>query len=123
MAMTEVKDDPYTRLARSFAHKHDLTGVDVDEQWEVVQEEIRELEDAFNEWQAASAADQMFGGSNGPHALDDLTEEMADVLFTVHLLGEMLEINLRDRYIEKAKYNLQKSTERDENGKITDDAA
>lgn len=118
-----MNDDPYTRLAGAFRDKHELTADDIDAQWNVVQEEIDEMLDAFTERHATEAA-AMFGAGDAPteEATEDLAEEMADVLFTIHLTARMLGIDLRSAYIEKAKKNLEKSTERDENGKITDDA-
>ena len=46
---------------------------------------------------------------------------MADAVFTIHLLAHLAGVNLRREFIEKANYNLEKSGQRDESGKIIDD--
>lgn len=115
-----MRDDPYSRLAGAFADKHGLTSDDVESQWDVVEEEIEELEEAYEMWSLFLETDGAY--KPDPGAERDLAEEMADVLFTVHLLARMIGIDLRSEYVQKSLYNLEKSPDRDGNGKITDDA-
>lgn len=109
--------DLYQRYVSQFADNNDLDHRDIDSQWLVVEEEIEEMQSAFEQWR---------GEAEIPIAdadlKEDLREEMIDVLFTIHLAGWMLGLDLRDAFVQKASYNLGKSGERDENGKIIDDA-
>jgi NTP pyrophosphatase (non-canonical NTP hydrolase) len=50
-----------------------------------------------------------------------VAEEAADALITVHILCELIGIDIADAYKKKMRYNLTKSGERDENGKVVDD--
>jgi NTP pyrophosphatase (non-canonical NTP hydrolase) len=108
--------DEYQRLTEEFATNNDLEPEDAPQQWEVVEEEFEELEEAFS-------AFEPWSDTGAPPAWrESLAEEMADAVFTIHLLARMLNIDLRREFIEKANYNLEKSGQRDESGKIIDDA-
>lgn len=105
---------------RRFAEKHDLDIENIEEQWDVVEEEIQELERAWaglwnegnDDWESVE----------GTQALDAWAEEAADVVFTLFLAAEMLDVDLHEVYAEKAQYNLKKTPSKDENGKVIDDA-
>ena len=51
----------------------------------------------------------------------DMAEEMADVLVTMHVMADMLGIDLKKAYDLKMDYNLEKTAEKDDSGKVTDD--
>lgn len=104
--------DIYQDHATDFAEKNGLNSGDSFSQMEVCREEIEELDELLKTilWK------DVFAVSN-----DSLAEEMADVIFTVHLLADLLDIDLRRHYCAKARYNLLKTATRDANGKITDD--
>lgn len=117
--------DLYQRLTEKFRQQNDLDAADITTQWSVVEEEIDEMNEEFKTlrkehiphfgsdgWKAAA----------GNPPVERLAEEMVDAIYTIHLAARMLDIDLRERYREKAEYNLEKSGERDENGKIIDDA-
>lgn len=94
--------DMYREMVALFKEKHRLTIADADQQFEVVKEEMDELIEAVEND-------------------EDVLEECADVLFTVFLYCELYSFDVRSMYMKKAAYNLQKSTNRDEDGKVTDD--
>lgn len=112
--------DIYQRYVSQFAEMNDLDYTDIESQWLVVEEEIEEMEDAYDNW--IKIWDHSRDPATHPDILSDLAEEMADAIYTIHLAAWMLDIDLREEFIEKASYNLGKSGERDENGKIIDDA-
>jgi len=117
--------DMYQRLVQEFASNNDLEPEDAPSQWGVVEEEFEEMRAEFEELRFEHIPE--FGSDGwdaaaGNEPLDSLAEEMADAIFTIHLLARMLDIDLRREFIEKANYNLEKSGQRDENGKIIDDA-
>lgn len=115
--------DLYERRTNEFARKNDLDSSDARSQWDVVQEEIEEFEEAWERVEPWLPEDDPLSPELlSEPSLDDLEEEAADVVFTVFLLADLLGMDLRKRFDEKSRYNLQKSGERDENGKIIDDA-
>lgn len=95
--------DMYREMAALLKEKHRLTVVDADQQFEAVKEEMDELVEAVED--------------DG-----DVLEECADVLFTIFLYCELYGFDVRTMYMKKAAYDLQKTTIRDESGKVTDDA-
>jgi NTP pyrophosphatase (non-canonical NTP hydrolase) len=111
--LTDMRVDKgeYTYLARRFAAQNSMGqhmdgfSRDAFDQYEVYEEELDEFEIAFHV------------GSNG-----SVVEEMADVMITLFLLAEIMNINIGEAYNRKMNYNLGKSPERDKNGKITDDS-
>jgi NTP pyrophosphatase (non-canonical NTP hydrolase) len=105
--------DEYQRLVQEFASENNLGQSDIDSQWSVVEEEIEEMFEAFEAYRYTMDA---------AGAREALAEEMADAIFTIHLLAHLAGVNLRREFIEKANYNLEKSGQRDESGKIIDDA-
>jgi NTP pyrophosphatase (non-canonical NTP hydrolase) len=104
----------YSRKTREFASNNDLDGSDISSQWEVVKEELKEMAEEFERAEPHLPDGEIAKGALG--------EEMADAVFTIHLLAHLAGINLRDAFREKADYNLEKSGQRDESGKIIDDA-
>lgn len=106
-----MKDDTeYTYMAERYSEEMRLgqgsTGFSADafNHFSVFIEETDELEDA------------MLNGSVG-----DVAEEAADVLITVFVLADIMNIDISSAYNEKMLYNIQKSGEKDENGKVIDD--
>jgi len=116
----EHGDGLYTRKTREFASNNDLDESDIPSQWEVVKEELREMADAYSEFEGLARTTAE--GAAMQSTRSSLAEEMADAVFTIHLLAHLAGVNLREEFREKADYNLEKSGERDENGKIIDDA-
>jgi NTP pyrophosphatase (non-canonical NTP hydrolase) len=106
-----TKDAEYTFMAHRFNRLNDagFDGYPFSDncraQFDVFQEEVDELEQAFEE--------------SDYHAVK---EEMADVLVTIFVLADRMDIDIDAAYEAKMLYNLSKSGERDENGKIMDDA-
>lgn len=109
--------DIYQRMTEAFRMKHGMGGSidEIENQYNVILEEIEEFEEVMDNL----IEDRKHGGLfEGEY---ELAEEMADTIYTIHLMANMLNINLNKVFKEKASYNLQKSTERDESGKVTDD--
>lgn len=102
----------YHTYAQLFVDKHDFEGrSDLETHWQKVQEEFRELDDEVDEY------------IYGPEGVADVDGELADVIHALFVLGQMLDdVDVRSAFELKAEYNLQKSTERDERGFVTDDA-
>lgn len=101
----------YRYLARRFIEEMDSYGYGPgrsersDAQFEVVQEEFEEFEEAYE------------SGSDG-----ELAEEVADCLVTLFVISEMMELDISEAYERKMEYNLEKTGERDMSGKIVDNA-
>jgi len=117
--------DEYQRLTDEFASNNNLEPEDAPSQWDVVEEELEEMEQEFLSLKYDHIPE--FGSDGwataaGEEPLEPLAEEMADAIFTIHLLAHLAGVNLREEFREKADYNLEKSGQRDENGKIIDDA-
>ncbi len=106
-----TRDAEYTYLAHRFnrvngvSHTGPKFGDDQVAQLEVLLEEVDELEDAF------------FSTN-----YDETKEEIADVLVTAFVLADRMDIDIDTAYQRKMEYNLQKSGERNQDGKIIDDA-
>lgn len=106
--MTERAD--CTFLAQRFNEQMDLEGDtngfsdESDAQHDVVVEEFEEYIEAY---------------INGD--LEKVAEEMADVLVTIFIQADRMGVDIDEAYQRKMEYNLQKSGERDENGKVVDD--
>jgi len=93
----------------------------VDAQWQVADEEFDELDEEVEAFlQAHEATDNEHVTVHDAH-YDRLAEEIADVLVTIHVLADMLDIDARKAYEKKMEYNMNKSGDKDENGKVTDD--
>ena len=117
--------DVYQRFTEEFATNNDLEPEDAPQQWGVVLEELDEMRIEFEELRFEHIPEfgsDGWGVAAGNEPVEPLAEEMADAVFTIHLLARMLDIDLRREFIEKANYNLEKSGQRDEKGKIIDDA-
>ena len=110
----------YSRKTREFLDKHDLDESDIPAHWKVIEEEIDEFKEAFEEFEYLETTTAE--GAAMQSVRSSLAEEMADVVFTIHLLAHLSGIDLRQQFREKADYNLQKSGQRNEEGKIIDDA-
>lgn len=119
--------DEYQHKAREFRNAAEIGPEfrDLDHavqgHWRVAQEEMDELDD---EVQALLVAYQ--GTDHQQITLHDahydrLAEEIADVLVTIHVLADMLDIDARKAYKKKMEYNMNKSGDKDDNGKVTDD--
>lgn len=76
-----------------------------DSQHEVVLEEFDEYEEAYE---------------NGE--LDEVAEEMADVLITIFIQADRMGIDIASAYNRKMEYNMDKSGDRNKDGKVKDDA-
>lgn len=104
-------DTDYTYLAYRFNNKMDLNPTTIgfsdesDAQNEVVLEEFDEYEEAYDDRDLAAVA-----------------EEMADVLVTIFIQAHRMGIDIDSAYEAKMNYNLQKTGERNEDGKVVDDA-
>lgn len=89
----------YADMAKDFTEKVQIE--DPDAQFKVLIEEVGELAEALNTGEGYK-------------------EELADVLVTAFVLGEVMDIDLDKEYREKMLYNLGKSSEKS-GGKVTDD--
>lgn len=92
----------YEEYAQEFVRQMELD--DTEAQLQVVEEEVEELATAVREGEG------------------DVGEELADVLITAFVFAEIEDVYTAREYREKMKYNMQKSPEKDESGKVTDDA-
>jgi len=106
-------EDVYHKFTHAFAEKNDLDWRDVDDHMKVVREEFRELEQAIDSQRIE------YGLHNKPGP--ELEGEMVDLMFTVFLLAKMMRCNIREPFINKSLYNLEKSGKRNKEGKIIDD--
>lgn len=94
--------NPYEEFAQRFVSDKELD--DAEAQFEVMKEEFDEFRDAFT------------GQSD-----ERVEEELADVLVTCFVFAEITGIDVRSEYVEKMRYNMQKSASKDASGKVTDD--
>jgi len=94
-------------LVEEFVEKNNMDSVM--DQWRVVREERHELDKELTK--------RHFGEEN------NVAEEIADEMITLMVLGEIMDINYTEELIKKMKYNVQKTGEKDENGKVIDDVA
>lgn len=87
----------------------------------VADEEWRELCEAEIEVEQHLNGDSDIYADVPDEAMEALAEEMADVLVTVHVMADMLNIDVKEAYNRKMEYNLQKSAQKNDDGKVTDD--
>lgn len=106
-------DDRYAEMAAVLADAWEMRPEYTNEddyraQLDVTREEVLELSRA------------MRGGVREDNE-DQVAEELADVLVTVHLLAVQMDVDPWSAYREKMRYNMEKTGTR-ENGKVVDDA-
>ena len=107
---TMTQEPDYTWMAKrfndniGFEQQADTFNQSAYDQFDVAMEEVDEMVDAFYDEDAEACV-----------------EEMADVLVTIHVLADRMNVDLPEAYRRKMNYNLHKTGERDENGKVTDD--
>ena len=129
----------------------DYTISEIDAQESVVREEIQELHEAIGQLTFAAKKDLSGDPQSDTHLLSEVlheqaqtmsldeierqsdsegeitakrpavAEEAADALITVHVLCELIGIDVAQAYQDKMQYNLTKSGRTDENGKVIDD--
>lgn len=92
--------DTYQTYAAQFRERTQIT--DADAQFKCLVEEVGELAEALN-------------------CERDPSGEIADVLITAFVLADLLEIDVREAYVEKMTHNLRKSPSK-QGGKVVDDA-
>lgn len=105
----DEEDDLYKRLTRDF---HDTAGIDHEGTKEdqllwvsMLTEEVGELAEAVNKDKD-----------------DALGEELADVVIVAFGMARICGIDLREEFVEKMEYNVEKSGTTTEGGKVVDDA-
>lgn len=112
MSWETTFDDRYAEMAAVLADQWEMrpeytTEADYRAQLDVTREETLELSRAIH------------GGVTHENE-DDVAEELADVLVTIHLLAVQMDVDPWSAYREKMKYNMEKTGTR-ENGKVVDD--
>lgn len=94
----------------------------VQSQHRVFGEEVEELGDEYLAWYS----NMVTGVSDTKLGTEDrrakLAEELADVRVCIDLLAYMLDIDIAEAERKKMKYNSNKSSSKDEAGKVIDDA-
>ncbi len=124
--MTE-EQDKYERLASKFMKdarlgpEYDGTPNAQSGQFSVFLEEVEELLEAYNRWEVLYSTSSYRPGKGSEKLRADIAEEIADVLVTVHILGQMMDIDVPGAYEAKMRYNLLKTDVKDGEGKVTDD--
>lgn len=102
----------YTQLAQRFNEQISMKGSsdgftdESDAQFDVCTEEFEEFMEAYIKGD-----------------IEGVAEEMADVLITMFIQADRMGIDIGGAYQEKMAYNLEKTGERDEDGKVVDDAS
>ena len=107
--MSMAEDDLYKRLTREF---HDAAGIDGEGTKEdellwvsMLTEEVGELAEVVNKDKD-----------------DVLGEELADVAIVAFGMARICGVDMREEFIEKMEYNVEKSGAKTEGGKVVDDA-
>jgi len=119
--------DDYRYLAQRFREETEIGPEyrDLDHavqgHWRVAKEEFDELDVEVENLIRAYELSQGEQVGISSEQYNGLAEEMADVLVTIHVLADMLGIDIEKAYQKKMMYNLEKSSDKDENGKVTDD--
>lgn len=118
----------YREWARMFRHKVEI-GTEYRGDMEAIHDHFNV---AMEEWQELCEMEQLIEMRfhQGIDSLDEIdedvkahtAEEMADVLVTLHVMADMMGIDLAEAYRLKMEYNLHKTATKDETGKATDDA-
>lgn len=120
--------DIYTEFAQAFRDQAEL-GPEYDGEYDAIDAQFRVAEEEF--WELTDDIDdylQVLDSCEGTRVVpasahhDRLAEEIADNLVTMHVLADMLGIDIREAYIKKMDYNMLKTTDKDDDGKVTDDA-
>lgn len=89
--------------------------------WRVAKEEFDELDDEVDNLMRAYEITNDGSVNIDPSHYDRVAEEIADVLVTIHVLADMLGIDAQEAYNRKMAYNMRKTSEKDDDGKVTDD--
>jgi NTP pyrophosphatase (non-canonical NTP hydrolase) len=94
----------------------------VQSQHRVFEEEVDELDDEYLAWYA----NMVEGVTTHEFGTEDrrakLAEELADVRVTIDVLAAMLKIDIVEAERKKMEYNCNKSSEKDDKGKVVDNA-
>ena len=94
----------------------------VQAQYGVFEEEVEEFEDEYVGWIKNMVQGVNGNGLGTVNRRAMMAEELADVRVTIDLLAKMLQIDIEEAERMKMMYNLTKSGETDESGKVTDDS-
>ena len=94
----------------------------VQAQYGVFEEEVEEFEDEYVGWIKNMVQGVNGNGLGTVNRRAMMAEELADVRITVDLLAKMLQIDIEEAERAKMMYNLTKSGDTDESGKVTDDS-
>ena len=123
-----MKFDDYREKARAFRHMVEI-GQEYDDpldalhgHFNVADEEWREMCECELNIESVLVGDADDFGDVPQQEMVEMAEEMADVVVTMHIMADMLGIDLKAAYEKKMEYNLSKSATKDENNKVTDDA-
>lgn len=105
----EDEQDLYKKLTREF---HDAAGIDHEGTKEdellwvsMLTEEVGELAEAVNKDKEGAVG-----------------EELADIVIVAFGMARVCDIDMREEFVEKMQYNVEKSGAKTEGGKVVDDA-
>lgn len=119
--------DDYNEKAVEFRHiveigqEYNAPMHTLHDHFNVADEEWRELCQVETELEQYLRGDCDIYADVPDETMGHMAEEMADVLVTIHVLADMLGIDVKKAYNKKMEYNLQKSAQKDGDGKVTDD--
>lgn len=94
----------------------------VQSQHRVFEEEVDELNDEYLAWYRNMVEGVTITEFGTEERRAKLAEELADVRVTIDLLAAMLKIDIAEAERKKMEYNCNKSSEKDDKGKVVDDA-
>lgn len=119
--------DIYTQLAERFDDQTGLSEVtqsrteELFDRLDVLLEEVDELEEAIEVHETVSM-DMFHSVADVQEQEAAVVEELADVLVTAFTMADVLDYDITHAYGKKMEYNLEKSGDRVEDGKVVDDA-
>lgn len=125
--MNPIVIDPQLYVAQ-FAEKHDLDDIEdgdtqpYNSQFNVMEEEFEEVREALAGFVAMELQPEKLDEHYNPAKEAALAEELADLRFTVDLMASMVGVDIVGAEVAKARYNLEKSAEKNEDGKVIDDS-
>lgn len=88
----------------------------------VVEEELDELSEVIDLMMTRAYYDSGFNSTKAEELESEAVEELADLIVTCFSMAEALDIDIERAYKKKMKYNMTKTGDNVEDGKVVDDS-
>jgi NTP pyrophosphatase (non-canonical NTP hydrolase) len=123
----DIHGDVYVFMAHRFNEKtgineaSDIGAKSHRQRFAVLNEEVKEVDEAVGLMILREDNEEILYDSDPQDVRADIAEELADVVVSAFSMAEAVDIDLREAYIQKMQYNLNKTDGEMVDGKVQDD--